>query len=83
MTSYLRFGHGIDCTKEFIELGESFGLIEKAGAWFTLPYLAEHSDLASVAEQKFQGQQKVYDFISSTPSASEFLKKELASLLAS
>jgi len=82
VTSYLRFGHGIDCTKEFIELGESFGLIEKAGAWFTLPYLAEHPDLASVAEQKFQGQQKVYDFISSTPSASEFLKKELGSLLA-
>jgi hypothetical protein len=82
VTSYLRFGHGIDCTKEFIELGESFGLIEKAGAWFTLPYLTEHPDLASVAEQKFQGQQKVYDFISSTPSASEFLKKELGSLLA-
>jgi RecA/RadA recombinase len=81
VTSYLRFGHGIDFTKEFIELGESFGLIEKAGAWFTLPYLAGTPDLATFAEQKFQGQQKVYDFISSTPLASEILKKEITTLL--
>ena len=83
VTSYLRFGHGIDSTKEYIELGESFGLIEKAGAWFTMPFLAEHPELSASAEQKFQGQQKVYDFISSNPSAGEFLKKEIGSLLAS
>lgn len=81
VTSYLRYGHGIDFTKEFIELGESFGLIEKVGAWFTLPYLAAYPDFASIAVQKFQGQQKVYDFISSTPLASEILKKEITILL--
>jgi recombination protein RecA len=81
VTSYLRFGHGIDFTKEFIELGESFGLIEKAGAWFTLPYLAGTPEFAEDAVKKFQGQQKVYDFISSTPLASEILKKEITILL--
>jgi recombination protein RecA len=81
VTSYLRFGHGIDFTKEYIELGESFGLIEKAGAWFTMPYLAGCAELSDAATQKFQGQQKVYDFISSHPVAGEFLKKELTTLL--
>lgn len=82
VTSYLRYGHGIDFTKEYIELGESFGLIEKAGAWFTLPFLV-NSSLSQYSEQKFQGQQKVYDFISAMPDVSDFLKKELTTLLSS
>lgn len=83
VVSYLRYGHGIDFTKETIELGESFGLIEKAGAWFTMPFLKNSPDFAASADQKFQGQQKVYDFVAANAAVSDLLKKELSVLLAS
>ena len=80
VTSYLRFGLGIDFTKERIEMGESFGLINKAGAWYTVPFLA---DFPEYAEKKFQGQQKLYEFISSNEAIGDLLNKEITQLLAS
>jgi recombination protein RecA len=80
LTTFIKYGHGIDCTKEAISLGESFGLIEKAGAWFTLPFLA-NSELSSDAEKKFQGGQAVYDYVSTTPAALAALNAEIQSLL--
>ena len=56
--SYIRFGTGIDKIKEIIELACSFGIIEKSGAWYTIP---------SHGEEKYQGQEKLYNFISSNP----------------
>lgn len=81
LSTYIRYGHGIDFTKETIELGESFGLIEKAGSWFTLPFLSEDPHLAQYADQKFQGKHNLYEFIKGDQRISDFLNKELALLL--
>lgn len=59
--SFLRFGKGIDKEKEIIELAESFGIIEKAGAWYSIPFLAGTDGFEEAP--KFQGQAKIYDFL--------------------
>ena len=55
--SHLRYGYGIDELWESIELGCDIGLINKSGAWFELSYLD--------SPEKFQGQQNVWDHLSS------------------
>lgn len=59
--SHIRFGKGIDKEKEIIELAESFGIIEKGGAWYNIPFLAETEEFEEAP--KFQGQAKLYDFL--------------------
>lgn len=59
--SYIKFNKGIDKEKEIIELAESFGIIEKAGAWYTIPFLGKEHGFAE--SPKFQGQSKIYDFL--------------------
>ena len=39
--SYIRYGKGIDKTKEVIGVAQDVGLIIQAGAWFSFPYLAD------------------------------------------
>lgn len=59
--SYIKYNKGIDKEKEIIELAESFGIIEKAGAWYTIPFLGEEHGFTE--SPKFQGQSKIYDFL--------------------
>ena len=59
--SYIKFNKGIDKEKEIIELAESFGIVEKAGAWYSIPFLEGTEDFAEAP--KFQGQAKIYDFL--------------------
>ena len=44
---YLRYGCGIDCIRESLEIGIDLGLINKSGAWYNTDY--------SKNPQKFQG----------------------------
>ena len=57
----IRYGKGIDKEKEMIDLAESFGIIDKAGAWFSIPFLAGTEEFPEAP--KFQGQAKIYDFL--------------------
>ena len=59
--SYIRFGKGIDKEKEIIELAEAFSIVEKAGAWYSIPFLAGNGEFEEAP--KFQGQSKIYDFL--------------------
>jgi recombination protein RecA len=59
--SYIRFGKGVDKEKEIIELAEAFSIIEKAGAWYSIPFLAGNGEFEEAP--KFQGQSKIYDFL--------------------
>lgn len=59
--SYIKYNKGIDKEKEIIELAESFGIVEKAGAWYSIPFLQGTEDF--VEAPKFQGQSKIYDFL--------------------
>lgn len=55
ITSYLRYGEGIDKYMEAICLASDIGLISKGGAWYTLTSLPD--------KPKFQGTEKVRNFL--------------------
>lgn len=59
--SYIKYNKGIDKPKEIIELAESFGIIEKAGAWYSIPFLEGTEGFTEAP--KFQGQSKIYEFL--------------------
>ena len=61
ITSYLRYGQGIDKCMEAITLGSDLGLIHKGGAWYTLTSLPE--------KPKFQGTEKIRAFLLEHPEA--------------
>ena len=55
ITSYLRYGQGIDKYMEAIVLASDIGLIHKGGAWYTLTALED--------KPKFQGAEKVRNYL--------------------
>lgn len=61
ITSYLRYGQGIDKQMEVVNLAIDLGLINKAGAWYTLSFL-EGKD-----QPKVQGTEKVRQYIVDNP----------------
>jgi RecA/RadA recombinase len=65
ITSYLRYGQGIDRYMEAITLAADMGLIHKGGAWYTLTSLED--------KPKFQGAEKVRNFLLENPKAYEDL----------
>jgi recombination protein RecA len=56
ITSYLRYGQGIDKYMEIITIAIDVGLINKAGAWYTLTFMPEE-------KSKFQGTEKIRNFL--------------------
>lgn len=71
--SCLRYGTGIDATLELITLGMDLALIDKAGSWLTLSYLAE--------PVKYQGTEKVYNHLMDNPVHLEQLQAEIKAML--
>jgi recombination protein RecA len=61
ITSYIRYGQGIDKYMEAICLASDMGLINKGGAWYTLTALPD--------KPKFQGTEKVRNFLLENPQA--------------
>jgi len=55
MTSYIRYGIGIDKHTELIVLASDMGLINKGGSWYTLDFLDD--------KPKFQGTEKVRNYL--------------------
>lgn len=53
ITSFLRYGSGIDKYMELITLATDIGLINKGGAWYTIPNVKD----------KFQGTEKVRQYL--------------------
>lgn len=70
---FIRYGHGVDCIWEQIETAVEVGLIDKAGAWFTLSFLDE--------PLKFQGQNAVWNFFKENPEASKKLNVKIKEML--
>ena len=93
--SHLRYGHGIDKTQEILMLSCDLGLIDKAGAWFTCSFMNMFKDLAKeinpdldvedeealVKAFKFQGQDKLYNFLNSNPKIVDILEASVKSML--
>ena len=68
--SFIRYGTGIDEAWEIMRLGIDLGMIEKGGAWFTVP-----------GGEKFQGEEKLYNHIQTNPKLSSALKKGVEEML--
>ena len=83
--SYLRYGKGIDSVCEWINLGADFGLISKAGAWFTCNFMDDHEEEAKAIEfdpaTKIQGQEKLYQILQENPKLLELLEADIKSML--
>lgn len=69
ITSYIRYGQGIDKHTELINLASDIGLIHKGGAWYTLNIGDE--------KPKFQGTEKVRQYLVDNPAAYEQLLSSL------
>jgi recombination protein RecA len=55
ITSYIRYGQGVDKYMEAITLGSDMGIIHKGGAWYTLTSLPD--------KPKFQGTEKLRQYL--------------------
>lgn len=55
ITSYIRYGHGVDKYMEAITLGADMGIIHKGGAWYTLTAVED--------KPKFQGTEKLRQYL--------------------
>ncbi len=71
--SFIRYGHGVDCIWEQIETAVEIGLIEKAGAWFTLSFLKE--------PVKLQGQNAVWNYLKENKKESDLLNSKIKEIL--
>jgi recombination protein RecA len=64
----LKFSEGIDYLNDLVDICvNKFGLIEKNGAWYVIPGI----------DQKFQGADKVYDYLDEHSEVLEELEKQL------
>ena len=70
ITSYIRYGQGIDKQMEIVNLAVDIGLINKGGAWYTLTFLNDD-------KTKFQGAEKVRQFLIDNKSAYNDLYTEV------
>ena len=59
------YGQGISKVGELIDLGVKLGLVDKAGAWFTL------------GEQRFQGRDNVKEFLLANPEVADKLEADI------
>lgn len=93
--SWIRYGYGIDKIQEILMLSQDLGLIDRAGAWFSCVFMNDCKDLAKEInpdlntdnEQalekafKFQGQDKLYLFLSENPKLIQFLESSIKGML--
>lgn len=70
ITSYIRYGQGIDRQMELVNLALDIGLINKGGAWYTLDFLGDE-------KAKFQGAEKVRQFLIDNPKSYDDLYAEV------
>jgi recombination protein RecA len=70
ITSYIRYGQGIDKHMELVNLAVDIGLINKGGAWYTLSFLNDD-------KTKFQGIEKVRQFLIENDSIYQELYNEV------
>lgn len=69
--SYIRYGYGIDEEKECFTMAVDYGLVSKAGSWFTLSFLESDEPV------KFQGDENAIEYLRNNPEAYNALKVKL------
>ena len=93
--SWIRYGHGIDKAQELLMLAHDLGMISKAGAWLTCEFMLDHKELAkeispdiNIEDEetilkafKFQGQDKLYNFMAKSPKIMGVLEQQIKEML--
>lgn len=69
ITSYIRYGQGVDKYMEAITLASDMGIIHKGGAWYTISSLPD--------KPKFQGAEKVRQYLLDNEKAYKDLVKNI------
>jgi len=69
ITSYIRYGDGIDCARELLELASSIGIIEKKGSWF------------NINGESIQGAEKARQYLVDNPETYNKAYKEVRELM--
>ncbi|KKN91284.1 hypothetical protein LCGC14_0221520 [marine sediment metagenome] len=72
----LRYGVGIDVVKDIVMTAENLGLIEKAGAWYSIPMFAGDGD-----PPKFQGLARLSNFLKDNPDKLKRLETEVRDIV--
>jgi recombination protein RecA len=72
-TFYIRYGKGYDKSLDVFNLAQELGLIERAGAWYS--FIGSKNQ-----ELKFQGQEKLLDYLNQTPEDLSFLENKIRDL---
>lgn len=87
--SWIKYGEGIDSVQELLILGEELAMISKAGAWYTLDFLKNDDKFKSLFPNedpekfcKFQGQEKLYNFLNANKEVCEMLRGYIIGMLA-
>tara|TARA_R110000824_G_scaffold103417_2_gene245661 strand:- start:10604 stop:11653 length:1050 start_codon:yes stop_codon:yes gene_type:complete len=86
-TGYFRFNHGLDNVEEIVTLADDFGLFNKKGAWYYMPFLEKHIDKLGDKtwdEKKygFQGKAKLCAFLNSSPVVMDIIQEDMKEFLA-
>jgi len=76
ITSYLRYGVGVDDIYELMQFAINVKLISKGGAWFSLDFLEKLPEFKE-SIPKCQGQENLYQALIENLDWIELLKKEL------
>ena len=67
-------GKGLDGTQEMLQIACEIGLISKAGAWYNCDFMGEDA-------KKFQGQDKLHQFLKENPDTLKELEKQVKEML--
>lgn len=70
--NYVRYGYGIDETMELIELATDFGIINKAGAWYSFDFNGE--------EVKTQGMESMHVLLKTNPEKYQFVYEQVKAI---
>jgi len=68
----LRYGVGIDVVKDIVTTAENLGLIEKAGAWYSIPMFKDKDGVP-----KFQGLARLSNYLKDNPEKMIMLETEV------
>lgn len=94
--SWIRYGVGIDEIQEIAQIASEFGLVKKAGAWYTLSVVQESDDpqikewltkMGAVEPEdiekflKFQGMQNLLDFLNEHEFLVDFIYGKIKEIL--
>jgi len=77
--SYLRYGVGIDEIYELYDISKTLGLIERAGAWYTLSFLVDQVEEGT--KIKYQGEDNVLEVLYNNTQYADILRAKVKEII--